>query len=171
MQSKKIRLGWSAGILGLLFLAVTSCGSGQKDNKQTEVAPDLQLSQEDLIILEPEASTQPSAAEEIKLNPPHGEPGHRCEIPVGSPLNGSGTAQAPAATNAPAPTVVPTPAAATQPANSPASLAPTVENARRLNATQGTQTPAPATGEKPRTNPAHGQPWHRCDIAVGAPLP
>src|SRR5690606_21418634 len=25
----------------------------------------------------------------VKLNPPHGEPGHRCEIPVGAPLDGS----------------------------------------------------------------------------------
>ena len=24
-----------------------------------------------------------------RLNPPHGEPGHRCEIPVGAPLDGS----------------------------------------------------------------------------------
>ena len=24
-----------------------------------------------------------------KLNPPHGEPGHRCEIPVGAPLDGA----------------------------------------------------------------------------------
>ncbi|WP_397386122.1 hypothetical protein [Paenimyroides ceti] len=23
----------------------------------------------------------------MKLNPPHGEPGHRCEIPVGAPLD------------------------------------------------------------------------------------
>lgn len=27
-----------------------------------------------------------------------------------------------------------------------------------------------ATGEAPKLNPAHGQPFHRCDIAVGAPL-
>lgn len=26
------------------------------------------------------------------------------------------------------------------------------------------------TGEAPKLNPAHGQPFHRCDIAVGAPL-
>ncbi len=24
---------------------------------------------------------------EVRLNPPHGEPGHRCEIPVGAPLD------------------------------------------------------------------------------------
>jgi len=30
--------------------------------------------------------------------------------------------------------------------------------------------PAPATGGTGAKNPAHGQPGHRCDIAVGAPL-
>lgn len=161
---KKSRLGWSTGVVGLLFLAFTSCGTAQKDNKQTEVAPAVEQPQEESVILEPEASTLPPAAAEnepVKLNPPHGEPGHRCEIPVGSPLNGSAAVQAPAATNA---------QAAPAPTNNPVSLAPTVENARRLNANQGTQTPAPTTGEKPQFNPPHGQPWHRCDIAVGAPL-
>jgi hypothetical protein len=33
----------------------------------------------------PETGT-PSDQRTAKLNPPHGEPGHRCEIPVGSPL-------------------------------------------------------------------------------------
>lgn len=167
MQSKTIKIGWSVGILGLVFLALSSCSTAQKDNKQTEAATEVLQPQEESLILEPEAITQPSNAEEIKLNPPHGEPGHRCEIPVGSPLNGSAAVQAPAPSAAPAPVVAPPPPTA----NSPASLAPTVENARRLNAAQGTQNAAPSTGEKPKTNPAHGQPWHRCDIAVGAPLP
>jgi hypothetical protein len=30
--------------------------------------------------------------------------------------------------------------------------------------------PVVATGEKPTHNPAHGQPYHDCAIAVGAPL-
>lgn len=28
------------------------------------------------------------------MNPPHGQPGHKCEIPVGSPLDGSGSVSA-----------------------------------------------------------------------------
>jgi type IV secretory pathway VirB10-like protein len=42
--------------------------------------------------------------------------------------------------------------------------------------TEITTTPAPAAaaaapqGEAPKLNPAHGQPFHRCEIAVGAPL-
>jgi hypothetical protein len=36
------------------------------------------------------------------------------------------------------------------------------------SALQQNATPAPATSQ--RLNPEHGQPNHRCDIAVGAPL-
>lgn len=30
---------------------------------------------------------QKKVSEEVVLNPAHGEPGHRCDIPVGKPLN------------------------------------------------------------------------------------
>lgn len=75
------------------------------------------------------------------MNPPHGEPGHRCDIPVGQPLNSK-----PAAQNMPttAPQAVPAPAAPQQ---------------------------AAPTGVKPKTNPAHGEPWHDCALKVGDPLP
>jgi hypothetical protein len=47
------------------------------------------------------------------MNPPHGEPGHRCDIPVGQPLNSKpAPVQQPVqqnmAQNAPAPTPAPT---------------------------------------------------------------
>lgn len=36
----------------------------------------------------PEATNPPSAPnKEVKLNPAHGEPGHRCEVAVGAPLS------------------------------------------------------------------------------------
>jgi hypothetical protein len=72
-----------------------------------------------------------------KLNPKHGEPGHRCDIPVGAPLNSP-----PAATN-PVANVNPKPAATLPQQAAPAGL---------------------------KINPKHGEPGHRCDIAVGAPL-
>ncbi|MBR9977933.1 MAG: hypothetical protein KFH87_07585 [Bacteroidetes bacterium] len=31
-------------------------------------------------------TTMPSEQRAGKINPPHGEPGHRCDVPVGSPL-------------------------------------------------------------------------------------
>ena len=80
-------------------------------------------------------------ATNAKLNPEHGQPGHRCDIAVGAPLDGS---------------VQPTTTTSMQPTQ-----AVTID---------------PQTGSKTQNtanlkiNPAHGQPGHRCDIAVGAPL-
>ena len=83
-----------------------------------------------------------------KLNPPHGQPGHRCDIPVGAPLNSKPVKQ-----QAPA-----TPK--------------TVEQQIVIDpkmAQQHTGTTEPGFSGKP--NPPHGQPGHRCDIAVGVILP
>ena len=33
------------------------------------------------------ATTEKTAPEKVVLNPKHGEPGHRCDIAVGAPLN------------------------------------------------------------------------------------
>lgn len=77
------------------------------------------------------------------MNPAHGQPGHRCDIAVGAPLNSK-----PSATTA---------------TTTPVSLQPP--------ATTITAPSAPVTNSvAPGMNPAHGQPGHRCDIAVGAPL-
>lgn len=83
-----------------------------------------------------------------RLNPPHGQPGHRCDIPVGAPLNSK-----PATTSQPATTQVAEQQVVVQP---------------QVN-TVSTGTTAEGFSGKP--NPAHGQPGHRCDIAVGAILP
>ena len=72
------------------------------------------------------------------LNPKHGQPGHRCDILVGQPLN-------------------------SKPAAAPASPLPAIP----------TTSIAPSTSTSdvaPGMNPKHGQPGHRCDIAVGQPL-
>ncbi len=74
------------------------------------------------------------------MNPPHGQPGHRCDIEVGAPLNSK-------------------PKTTTTAANTTAQIQPQV-----IQPTPATTTTAPGM------NPAHGQPGHRCDIAVGAPL-
>lgn len=38
--------------------------------------------------LKPEVQQQPAPiAKEVKLNPAHGAPGHKCELPVGAPLS------------------------------------------------------------------------------------
>jgi hypothetical protein len=81
----------------------------------------------------------PVAAPTAKgMNPPHGQPGHRCDIAVGAPLNSKPVAKTAAATPAIQPAIA--------------------------------QQPAPVAPTAPGMNPAHGQPGHRCDIGVGAPL-
>ncbi|HBV15556.1 hypothetical protein [Chryseobacterium carnipullorum] len=80
------------------------------------------------------------------MNPPHGQPGHRCDIPVGQPLNSK-----------PAPAPVPSATPAPQP----------VQSAQ--NVPGPVTAPAP-TGPKPKLNPAHGEPWHNCALKVGDPL-
>jgi hypothetical protein len=91
-------------------------------------------------------NTQPSTLttsnSNAKLNPAHGEPGHRCDIAVGAPLDGS---------------VKPT-------TNVQTTTQPVTTNTVPDN---GSKTPANSNA---KLNPAHGQPGHRCDIAVGAPL-
>lgn len=86
---------------------------------------------------------------DIALNPEHGQPGHRCEIPVGAPLNSkpedfqnNGATQSQPA--------------ATLPAGSP-----------RIEAT----IPAGGGSSTVKLNPAHGQPGHDCAVPVGQPLP
>jgi len=72
------------------------------------------------------------------LNPQHGQPGHRCDIAVGAPLNSPQS-------NASSSVVIPPTTTAT---------APVVKT---------------NTAEV-KLNPKHGEPGHRCDLAVGAPL-
>lgn len=90
------------------------------------------------------------------LNPAHGQPGHRCDIAEGAPLS-----SAPAATAA---TTTPTKNVAVQSSGLPQKITvPPV--------TSAPPSPIPAGATGAGLNPAHGQPGHRCEIAVGAPLP
>jgi hypothetical protein len=106
-----------------------------------------------------EAAVVNTSATPPELNPPHGEPFHRCDIPVGSPLNAAAPAKPSQSISAP--TVNRT------------GTAPTLENAVRLNNPQTNTATAPtvANAAKPKLNPPHGQPFHRCEIPVGSPLP
>ncbi|MEJ7610714.1 MAG: hypothetical protein WKF88_05980 [Ferruginibacter sp.] len=85
------------------------------------------------------ASAQSSNA---GINPTHGQPGHRCDISVGAPLN--------------------------SPAAKPQSNI--TQMTKPAPANQITTTQAAPTPTAPGMNPPHGQPGHRCDISAGAPL-
>ena len=89
-------------------------------------------------------TAQPTTAA-AGTNPAHGQPGHRCDIAVGAPLN------APVATTT-----------QTNPQQTATAPAPTVTT---------TAVPVETTPTPEGMNPPHGQTNHRCDIAVGAPLP
>jgi|GEM_PF-699937 len=112
----------------------------------------------------PTATTAKGGASD-KLNPAHGQPGHRCEIPVGAPLDSKPVPKQNTAGNQiqvqPQPQSQSQPQYVVTPANSGASAPVTVP--------APTAAPAPAK-VAPGMNPAHGQPGHRCDISVGAPL-
>lgn len=174
----------------LLFTSI-SCNNVKKEPEQSRQLPVLpsKPAQPESGTAEPVQFTdnktveQPSTVQtstEVMLNPPHGQPFHRCDIPVGAPLPSANTnnqvatsqvqTTAPqASTNqvqTPAPQVSTTPP---NPANNP--FAPTVENAGRINPSQARATTTANSGTKPRLNPPHGQPFHRCDIPVGSPLP
>lgn len=82
------------------------------------------------------------------MNPPHGQPNHRCDIAVGAPLN------SPKGATPPAPSV---PAPVQQPQGR--------ASVQQVDMSSGT------TATPPGMNPPHGQEGHRCEIAVGAPLP
>ncbi len=142
------------GSLVCITLFAAACSGNDKDKKETSVNNAAPLSPADTSL---QGNTGgPVLSEDLKrevvvpsgtgvvsgpLNPPHGQPGHRCDIPEGAPLNG-------------------TPATGGQPAmTAPATGAPAGGNS--LFTTPGTA----------RLNPAHGQPGHRCDINVGDPLP
>lgn len=86
------------------------------------------------------------------LNPPHGQPGHRCEIPVGAPLDSKPAQKTQSQT---------TQVVTTKPAEQPV---------MKINSNSGSTT-ITGTSTPPGMNPPHGQEGHRCDIAVGAPLP
>ena len=93
------------------------------------------------------------------LNPAHGQPGHRCDIKVGQPLNSK-----PAAL----PTALIDPLSTAPATNQAKSYTAPFVNPDLKNVTNSLSnlTPQPAGG----LNPPHGKPGHRCDIQVGQPL-
>lgn len=130
------------------------------------VVPDTTVPKQPVQVQTSPAVTQPSTAtiQSIQpvtniapgLNPAHGQPGHRCDIAVGAPLNSNPATPVVNTSTQPVVTkTTPVTVTSTQP-----SLVqkPTVVNTND------------ATVSKAGLNPEHGKPGHRCDIAVGAPF-
>ena len=87
------------------------------------------------------------------MNPPHGQPNHRCDIAVGAALS------SPVAKKQQAVTAQKSGSTSLQPSSS---STPTPTPLAQ---------PATATPTAPGMNPPHGQEGHVCSVAVGAPLP
>lgn len=125
----------------------TQQSNSNADNNAASGNPlDVSMQQNDQ---QPISGTQKN--ENAALNPAHGEPGHRCDIAVGAPLNsppGNNNTHAETKPNAPSQQPV---QMQTAPQSMPA------------------QKTEPGFSGKP--NPAHGQAGHRCDLEVGATLP
>ena len=111
------------------------------------------------------------------LNPEHGKPGHRCDIPVGAPLNSK-----PVTTSQ---QIQPGAGTTKKTVTAPGMNPPHGEPGHRCDIAVGAplnskpvtntsqQKPPVVTAKTitaPGMNPPHGEPGHRCDIAVGSPL-
>jgi hypothetical protein len=145
----------AVSVFSVVILA--SCGQNEGSGARIEAAkPTLPA------LSTPPASNNPSAfpatgnmpaapiiAASAKLNPAHGQPGHRCDIAVGAALPTTGSAPGLSLPKPNAP-IINTPVQTT-------AITPAVQ-------------PAAATPVAPGMNPEHGKPGHRCDIAVGQPL-
>lgn len=136
--------------ISLMALAFASCNNSDesKIDESAQSAPTTTTTLAPVPGSGPAGSinTMPAATSPINsnatagLNPAHGAPGHRCDIPVGSPLN--------------------SPAGANPPSPAPSNPAPFVMNPQTL----------PPANNNVRLNPAHGAPGHDCSIPVGQPL-
>lgn len=118
-------------IIGVLYAGVilfSGCSQSGTENANKDIptngSEELQLDPVDVSMdsVKPPETTNntanfslPSGGSEVssgKLNPAHGEPGHRCDIPVGSPLNsppGNVSTATPPVTATPVPPVAATP--------------------------------------------------------------
>lgn len=140
-------------ILATSLLSLNACNNKEPENDPTISTPVKETTAPvvnntaipfDTSKKEPVITTTTAQPVSAGLNPAHGQPGHRCDIAVGAPLNSPATKPAATSTTQ---TITP----AVTPTATPAATAANTVTA-------------------PGMNPAHGQPGHRCDISVGAPL-
>lgn len=143
-------LGITILILSMVF--ALACNKSAKEGSasksgtsQSAVASPESAKVSSIPVANPNATTPLTTSQPVTaagMNPPHGQPNHRCDIAVGAPLNSP-------------PRTPQTQPITTQPIT--------------VQPNTSVQTTAPTTVAA-GMNPPHGQPNHRCDIAVGAPL-
>ncbi len=135
-------------LLGLsLLVTLAACSDQQKDavNSTTPATTATPAAPTTAVTPAPVEAQAASAGTVSDPNPPHGEPGHRCEIPVGASLSG------------------------TPPSSGPVDQ---MSTSQQITMPQMGAQPAAATGSTPPgINPPHGEPGHDCAVPVGSPLP
>ncbi|WP_336515468.1 hypothetical protein [Pollutibacter soli] len=195
MSAGKIKMA----VIGLSVMVLSSCDSGEKTSLVNPQAPAALAAPQAPVTLPAPTSATPAAgavASSGPLNPAHGQPGHRCDIPVGSPLSQATAAPTAQAIANPQPISLPAVSSNSNgplnpkhgepghrcdiPVGSPLNGAAPVAAAAQPQVTQQQPavTPVPSQLQLPqlnagsgKTNPQHGQPGHRCDLPVGAALP
>lgn len=178
----------------LSALIIAGCGSGNADDTSTQpgnvAVPQFPSFSGDSANVATKPAEAGSAT--VALNPAHGQPGHRCDIAVGAPLNSAPTIKVPTdSVKAPGNGLNP---AHGQPGHrceiavgapldskptTPVTTTTTTSTSSSNDATN-TNKAKPATAEatpvssafKPANglNPKHGMPGHRCDLPEGAKL-
>lgn len=131
-----------------IILSITACNQNRHadiDTSLINTTTPQHISPSDSSALVTPLNASPAAINNgtlLALNPPHGQPGHDCAIPVGQPLNGKQNSNAQPTAVSATPQIV-NPAPQITPINTNGSVA---------------------------INPPHGQPGHDCAVAVGSPL-
>lgn len=142
----------SISLAAVVTMVVTSCQSKKADEEYVPLpatnAVEASVPQDPVnsSALPINPSALPSVSEQSGVrpthNPEHGKPFHDCNVAVGALLP---QAAAPASANQPV-------------------------QALPVQGLSPIQPAMPKTNPGVKLNPAHGQPGHRCEIAVGAPL-
>jgi len=139
-------------IAGTFLFGMISCNENNKE--ESDIVTEGVISKEE----------DSSADAKVALNPPHGQPGHVCEIPVGQPLpinsKVSNRGQRLNPPHGQPGHVCEIPIGQPLPNESPNGTVPINVNLQ-----------TPLMKNHQRLNPPHGQPGHICEIPVGQPFP
>jgi hypothetical protein len=142
-------------VLAVVLSALIACNNSGTEETTTSTAEEnpasnneLQENNTDPFATSGDVATGTSASG--KLNPPHGEPGHRCEIAVGAPLDSEPTSPSSTTINN-------------------TSVTPNLNTSGMPSISGNAQDQVKAV-TAPGMNPPHGEPGHDCAIPVGAPL-
>src|SRR5699024_7251570 len=157
---KQMRRVYYLFIDGTFLFGMASCNENKK-NESEPTTEDVTTSDD------AESATTSNTDAEVALNPPHVEPGHRCDIQVVQPL--------PTNTNATNTNTNNSGQRLNPPHGQPGHVCeipvgqPLPNGSANGSAPSNVQLKTPLMKENQKLNPPHGQPGHVCEIPVGQP--